>query len=277
MEKQNEKKAKMPEEATTVGMFLKYTRLNQKKTIDAVAKALCIRKVYIKAIEDSDFTELQPVPYGIGFVRTYAEYLGLNSDRIVQCYKEEALPKKTNEVVKSAVLTQKIMIMPNRRHILISIAAVVVLYLIWLMISSKPETVQENTAMTVEEMLEPVTDSAESMPQAETEVAEPVEEQIKIVEDSYYEEPAAPATEPTTSRVVVKFNGESWFQIRDAKKVYISGIFQKGFEYTVPDVPGLEFSVGRYYNVDVYIDGQLTQVARPRKQTRINLDDFLNH
>ena len=81
----------------------------------------------------------------------------------------------------------------------------------------------------------------------------------------------------TNSRVVVKFKGESWLEIRDDKKIYITGIFEKDYVYNVPDLPGLKLSVGRYYNVDIYIDGKLTTVARPRKQTNIDLDSFLNH
>ena len=71
-DKSPEKTDQSPQEATTVGMYLKYTRLSQKKTLDAVSKTLCIRKIYLKAIEESDFKELPPVPYGTGFIRSYA-------------------------------------------------------------------------------------------------------------------------------------------------------------------------------------------------------------
>ena len=39
---------------------------------------------------------------------------------------------------------------------------------------------------------------------------------------------------------------------------------------------GIIFSVGRYYNADVYINGKLTTVATKRKQTNILLDKFLS-
>ncbi len=296
MEKEKTKSAKaVPEEATTVGMFLKYTRESQKKTIEMVAKHLCIRKIYIKAIEESDFDELPPVPYGIGFIRSYAEYLGLNSDRIVQCYKEEAMPKKTQEPAKPIVKKHTSLTIPNRRQILIGLGSIFFIYLLWLIagaLSSDDKHANEsNLSVDNFEEYNTVSNNQDLINVENISVTEiePVEKadsatenpQIIMLEDSYYDgeiagEPSQ-ETPKAQSRAALKLNGESWVEVRDSEKVYISGIFQKGYEYEIPNVPGLILSVGRYYNVDVYIDGKLTQVARPTKQTKIPLDKFLNH
>lgn len=293
-DKSPEKTTKSPQEATTVGMYLKYTRLSQKKTLDAVSKTLCIRKIYLKAIEESDFKELPPVPYGTGFIRSYAEYLGLNSDRIVQCYKEEAMPQKEEHTV-SIVKKHSSLTIPDKKQILIGIGAILVIYLIWLLVSfksentEKPIIAEEDAAM---ELVTPeVTDPQQSLPQepAVTVIDETGtfdtnsgDSQVKMVEDSYYEEPQKANTDTTAadenkSRIVLKLNGESWVEVKSKDKIYISGIYQKGFEYDVPNEKGLILSVGRYYNVDVFVDGKLTEVARPRKQTNISLDKFLGH
>lgn len=307
MEKQNDTPVKNPEDAATVGMFLKYTRLNQKKTLDSVSKTLCIRKIYIKAIEDSNFEELPPVPYGIGFVRSYAEYLGLNSDRIVQCYKEESMPQKKEEPLKKATVSgHKILTKPNLRQILIGIAAILCLYLIWLVWCGKTENTPQKTDITVTEsqILEepelplpdlPILTVPEENPDMATATEEetgmlsenpvttdeseiPVaDSQINITNDSYYGDSPEEIIPETDSRIVVKFKGESWFEVRDDAKIYITGIFEKGYVYNVPNQPGLRLSVGRYYNVDIYVDGKLTTVVRPRKQTNVDLDPFLNH
>lgn len=293
MEKQTEKTPDSSEEATTVGMFLKYTRLNQKKSLDAVSKALCIRKIYIKAIEESDFKELPPIPYGTGFVRSYAEYLGLNADRIVQCYKSEALPQKVVDSTKKSknVIDKHTKItIPNKRQILIGIIAVLLIYLSWLLLSCSPKKTElsavdvinepaviENEQISEEPDANPIViDEIIASPESEAPAAD---NQITVSEESYAEEaPAEPeAQKVSENRVVIKFNGESWFEVRDSQKVYDTGIKPKGYVYNVPDKTGLILSVGRYYNVDVYIDGVLTKVAGPRKQTGIALDKFLNH
>lgn len=278
MEKED-KKEQTPKEAANVGQYLQFTRQSQKKSIETVAKALCIRKIYIKAIEENDFNELPPVPYGIGFVRSYAAYLGLNVDRVVQCYKEEAMPEKVlggKPVVKKHTETTK----PNKFQILLALIGLALLYAGWFIYTLKdspdiePDEVIEQIEIIEPEELIPETDDAV------VEVdAQPTESDLSEVEEIISEEPevSVPVEEKNTSGMVVKFNGESWIEIRDAEKIYITGIYQKGFEYEVPNKSGLIFSVGKQQNVDVFLDGELIKITRPQKQTKISLDEYLNH
>lgn len=286
MDQDTKKTEQAPQEATTIGMFLKYTRQNQKKSIEAISKALCIRKVYIKAIEESDFNELPPVPYGIGFVRSYADFLGLNAERIVQCYKEEAMPKKNETNIKPIVKKHTAITMPNRKQILIGISMVLGVYFIALAFNYSddkqellpPAQIEENIPTIVEEISEePEIVQADTQTTAEnTNTTD--KNVINVVEENYEEKaPKEVVEKPVSNKVVVKFKGESWIEVKDENTVYINGIYKKGFEYEVPDVPNLIFSVGRYFNVEVYINGELVKVAGPKKQTNIKLDDFLNH
>ena len=286
MDQDTKKTEQAPQEATTIGMFLKYTRQNQKKSIEAISKALCIRKVYIKAIEESDFNELPPVPYGIGFVRSYADFLGLNAERIVQCYKEEAMPKKNETNIKPIVKKHTAITMPNRKQILIGISMVLGVYFIALAFNYSndkqgvlpPTPIEENIPTIVEEISEePEIVQADTQTTAEnTNTTD--KNVINVVEENYEEKaPKEVVEKPVSNKVVVKFKGESWIEVKDENTVYINGIYKKGFEYEVPDVPNLIFSVGRYFNVEVYINGELVKVAGPKKQTNIKLDDFLKH
>ena len=279
-EQEKDQIAPMPEEAT-VGMFLKYTRLKQKKSIEAVSDALCIRKIYIKALEDDDYTTLEPIPYGVGFVRSYASYLGLNADRIANVYKQEAFPKK-EKTTQTVVKQHNSVTIPNKKQIYFSLAAVIVLYTAWFLFSltqNKAQTQSENFEVIEVEPLSEETEGdilqLEEFSDTEDEgLAEESDEQI-MVTDSNYVENETPA-KPKNS-VILKFKGESWVEIQDAQKVYLSGTYNKGFEYTVPDTEGIILSFGKYYNVDVYINDVLTKVAGPQKQTKIKLDDFLKH
>ena len=281
MEQDIKKTEQSNQEATTVGMFLKFTRQNQKKSIETVSKALCIRKIYIKAIEESDFEELAPVPYGIGFVRSYADYLGLNVERIVQCYKEEAMPQKNEQNAKPIVNKQTSITMPNLKQILIGVVLILGLYFLTYTIAYKTQENKED--ITYNDInIDNSVDKTDTEILAENTLVEgfkveeiTTEENVKVIETSYEE---VEENEPQElDKIVVKFNGESWIEIKDNDKVYISGIYQKGFEYELPVVPNLIFSVGRYFNVDVFINGELVKVAGPKKQTNIKLDKFLNH
>ncbi len=297
LEQNIDKNEQQPQEATTVGMFLRFTRQNQKKSVETVAKALCIRKIYIKAIEESDFKELPPVPYGIGFVRSYADYLGLNADRIVQCYKEEAMPKKSEQGTKQIVKKHTSITIPNKKQILIGIALVLGIYFITLSFNYDKDTQQKIIAISdiespkedpasfeeVANIIEEVTEEPTTLNVPKENFEEPIlnEEQNGEQNEEQNEEQKKEQNEVSDKEqkniVTVKFKGESWFEVKDETTVYISGIYKEGFEYTLPDVPNLIFSVGRYFNVDVFINGKLVKVAGPKKQTNIQIDEFLNH
>jgi len=66
-------------------------RLAHNTDLATVASTLRIRLVYLQAIEDGRFTELPGPTYAAGFVRTYAEYLGLDLSEVMRRYREVAL------------------------------------------------------------------------------------------------------------------------------------------------------------------------------------------
>ena len=77
-------------EIEDIGTILKSSRLKSEKSLEDISSELCIRKIYLTAIEEGDYETLPPIPYGIGYVRTYAKYLGLNPERAVKLYKSAA-------------------------------------------------------------------------------------------------------------------------------------------------------------------------------------------
>ncbi len=54
------------------------------------ASMLRIRYVYLQAIEDGRYDALPGAAYAIGFLRSYAEFLGLDGEQMLRRYKEEA-------------------------------------------------------------------------------------------------------------------------------------------------------------------------------------------
>lgn len=72
-----------------VGVVLREARQLVGTDLNDVATSLRIRYVYLSAIEAGRFDDLPGATYAIGFVRTYADYLGLDSDRLVERFKSE--------------------------------------------------------------------------------------------------------------------------------------------------------------------------------------------
>ena len=72
-----------------VGWDLRAARLSLNMEPREVAANLHIRRSYVQAIEEGRFGELPASVYAYGFVRSYAELLGLDEDLIVRRFKDE--------------------------------------------------------------------------------------------------------------------------------------------------------------------------------------------
>ena len=200
-------KAEKPQkQVNKVGALLKEMRLQKGLKLPEIAKRLCIRKFYLEAIEESDYKEIPPFPYGVGFIRSYADYLGLNSSNIVELYKEET---NTNPDKNIYVLEpQSEATVPNRKYLVISLLALILVYVLWYFYNN--QAMEEETpavsaseevsdVMTSEAMPIVVEDytAAPEVPEIENEallVSAPEEEtaepEVKKEEESAPENPA---------------------------------------------------------------------------------------
>jgi cytoskeleton protein RodZ len=73
----------------TVGQDLKNARLRRGEEIAGIAAVLKIRKDLLLSLEESNFDQLPGRAYTIGFVRAYAQYLGLHAGECVERLKAE--------------------------------------------------------------------------------------------------------------------------------------------------------------------------------------------
>src|ERR1700710_1897836 len=73
----------------SVGRDLRAARLRRGDEIAAVSRALKIRKDHLEALENDRLEDLPGKTYAIGFVRSYARHLGLDSDQYVERFKQE--------------------------------------------------------------------------------------------------------------------------------------------------------------------------------------------
>lgn len=73
----------------TAGADLRIARERRGEDLRAIALSLRIRREQLEALEESRYDDLPGRAYAVGFVRSYAEYLGLDSAQIVDRYKAE--------------------------------------------------------------------------------------------------------------------------------------------------------------------------------------------
>lgn len=72
-----------------VGALLRASRLRCGEELRDIAELLCIRYLYLEAIEAGRYHDLPGTTYAIGFIRAYAEHLGLDSEEVVRRFKAE--------------------------------------------------------------------------------------------------------------------------------------------------------------------------------------------
>ena len=168
------------------------------------------------------------------------------------------------------------------------------LALLWGVLSSdnnEEAIVEEN--IIEEEVVDETTNTnaeVEYFVKEETPVSEKVKEETKElqkvepVSDNKVEEEIAQEEKKISENPVVK-NGieiritkeDTWFEVKDDKKIYANRILKVGENYILPKREGLILSVGKFDGVEVYVNGELTPVVKPNKKTNINLDSILKN
>lgn len=79
----------IPLEIDTVGAELRAARTRRGEDLRSIAQSLRIRREQLEALEEGRDGDLPGRAYAIGFIRSYAEHLGLDPAHIVERYKRE--------------------------------------------------------------------------------------------------------------------------------------------------------------------------------------------
>lgn len=142
----------------SVGETLRRAREAHGEDLRSVSQVLRIRHAYLDAIESGHYDVLPGTTYAIGFLRTYAEYLGLGGNAIVDRFKEEVegVDERTELVFPEPVAEGRI---PGAAIIMISVLLLGVVYGGWLYLS--------NGGTTISQVLPEMPDRLQTMLEAE--------------------------------------------------------------------------------------------------------------
>jgi len=87
---------------TTIGQRLKEAREEQRLTLDNVFEATRIRVQYLQGLEGDDLSIMPSSVQARGYLRNYAEFLGLNVDKLLDELREANAQKPSEEVIGPA-------------------------------------------------------------------------------------------------------------------------------------------------------------------------------
>lgn len=277
-------------EAQTIGELLRNTRIKQGKELRDAAEVLCIRISYLEAIENMDTKNIPPAPYGTGFVRSYADFLGLNGERILSSYRQAVYG--VSDQAKKPQERKEETSGPKWRHILLGLICLAVLAYAWTEFPFKQDndtvTDFENT-LEATPIPEPVIidDTSESEP-ALQDAQQPeslspdsglkVEENELKTENTELKQPETTEqsqSEVLPARVKMVFTGPSWVELKRNGKVVLSRTMQRGREYVIEDAENSVVTVGRFKNIKFYINDKEVKVVTALRSRNVALKDFI--
>jgi len=123
----------------SVGALLRRKREGFRQDLDTVAGQLHIRLAYLKAIEDGRFKDLPGLTYASGFVRSYADYLGLDGEEMVRRFREEiaGMDRQVQLIFPSLATEGKI---PSGAVLLLSGFLAVLAYGVWYYLADRQKS-----------------------------------------------------------------------------------------------------------------------------------------
>ena len=228
-----------------VGQILRRARTQYNLTLDDVGKALRIRSSQLGALEEGRNDQLPGRVYAIGFVRSYAEYLGLDGNKMVYLYKSQsAAPGKKPELHFPAPASESKA--PNLAILAGSLAALILIVSIMAIFSGK---------VSYRSVIPSAQD--ESLLMAYTMVEMPMETALNSVIAQTIEKKGLESILRPQSRIVITALNSVWMEIRTVdKRVLLSRIIKKGDIYTVPNAPGLVLDTGNIGALSFTVDGK---------------------
>jgi cytoskeleton protein RodZ len=128
-----------------VGAQLRQARLQRGEDLNDVAQQLRIKSSYLFGIEQGDLSAMPGRPYALGFLRSYADYLGFDGEDLITRIKStvENLTDRTSLRVRAPMPENRL---PKTPIVVISLAVVAGIYTGWSYLNRSSRTVVDTVA-----------------------------------------------------------------------------------------------------------------------------------
>lgn len=277
--------------APRVGADLRMARERAGYTLPEVADGLRIRLPYLEALEDGRIADLPGTAYALGFLRTYAEALGLDADEMSRRFKDEANEVNVKTELDFPAVAPRARL-PAGAMVLLGVVLTIGAYVGWYKLSSDGRLPAEMVAA-VPERLAPLAQQATPpaasprtgapmappVVQPEAAVVAPVEPALSPSQAAAaipLPPPAPPTPLPIVApaivapavaapatggegRIVVRVKSDVWIQLRGPNgQVIFDRVLKSGDTYAVPNRPGLTLTTGNAIATEFLVDGATT-------------------
>jgi cytoskeleton protein RodZ len=270
----------------TVGQDLRTARLRRGEDLATVSRALKIRKEHLDAVEEDRIESLPGKTYAIGFVRSYANYLGLDVTAMVERFKEEISGRHDERTSSLPPMpddeTRKL---PQGWRFVAGIVVLLLAYGAWHLFSAgstqvavpPPPSLAPPKAAAPKPKPAPAPQQAASTAPSSPAPAAPVV--APSANMSSVPPPASAPPKPASAdtavatigpsggtiygeqnrnpRVVLKVKTDTRVTVRaEDGSIYLNRDLKAGDSYLVPNLPGLSLATNNAGAIEVDLDGQ---------------------
>jgi cytoskeleton protein RodZ len=268
--------------ASRVGAELRAARQRLGWKLTDVAATIRIRLPYLEAIEDGRLADLPGNAYAMGFLRSYATFLGLDAAEVARRFRVEAseVNRKPELAFPAPVPDRGV---PAGAVVLMGVLIAVGTYAAWYKFSGDMPGAAP-VVPSVPERLAPIADRAVPPSNPSPQVASilpapgssqggtsgntppltvvappppvptPVPVTLTPAPPAVPAVPAAPAAD--ASRMVLRMKSDSWIQVREKNgPVLLNRVMRAGETWPVPKGQGLLLTTGNAGGTEILVDG----------------------
>lgn len=254
--------AQVAEPVAGVGEELARARAALGLSIADIARQLKFGVRQIEAMEEGRFEELPSGTFARGMVRSYARLLKLDAETLVRRMAARVAVPDNAEAVASARRPIPITDNDRRSNLIYAALSVAILGVIGAVVFEWQRERSAAARLTFVPAAQPPQAPAEPQRLA---AAAPVDVNPSILAsppDADAAAPPAPPAAPGNRRIVLKFEGTSWVQIRGRDgKVLLSQLNPAGSERTVEGRPPFELVIGNAQQVRLSYDDRQVDLA----------------
>ncbi|MDZ4298283.1 MAG: DUF4115 domain-containing protein [Moraxellaceae bacterium] len=253
------------ENIESIGSKLREARERKGLSAETVSRETMLTLRYVQALETDDYAALPGTAFVRGYVRRYAELVGLNADELIATF-DESLPSSKRLVSVRPILTpdestavssstagmiaNKIPL--SRLLVIVAVIAFVLYVLAGLFWQSNPIETQaeiavpmdideEMTADVVATEVEPV----QVTPTTEPDMVTPESDETVVTTDPTAAPVISQTAPPTIETLSFSFTGASWISVRDGTgQELVYGQKNAGQSVTVSGQPPFAINIG---------------------------------
>jgi len=260
-----------------IGEKLKKQRLSKKISLDQASNELKISKYILKKIENDEITDDLRTVFIIGHIRTYSNFLSLDSKAIIREFKNQ---NNLNITISNQIPKPHPNIFPSGIRKISPLFFILIIFSTFYFLFINNEDENRYYALTPElpEKFEPIIEKQEielskKFNQNKLEENDVMEIQRNVGASSVIASSNIINNTDGDKLITLKITNPTWIQLRDLKdKIIISKLMNKGEEYSYNLNLQYSITTGNAGNILVLIDNEV--IGKIGKIGRV-LDSFI--